>query len=52
MSLKGVPHQIVLVLWSTVLIDGAVMADELSTCLTVELQLLAWVKGAVQGHLL
>ena len=32
-------------------IDGAVVANEFSTCLTVEFKLLTFVQGAIQGHL-
>ena len=51
-SLKGVPHQVVLVFRSTVLVDSAVETDEHSTCLAVEVKLHAFKLGAVQGHLL
>ena len=52
MSLKGVANQVVFVLRSTVLVDGAVVANELLTRLTVELELLTLVQGAVKSDLL
>ena len=39
-------------LWSAVFADGAVVAYEFLTGLTVELKLLALVQGAIQRHLL
>ena len=52
MLLKSVVHEAVLVPWTAVLRDGAVVTDELLTCLAINLELLAFVQGAVKGHLL